>query len=161
MAKKTSRGTRAVRAAKTPSSAHESDNAPVVRREIFNMETLNILLSAIILVVLLYSLSGGVGSQDNTLKAPSTAPASNAPAFTSDVAACETFCTNNPQQPGSKFAGVADNGHCLCEITLDSIPIYAQNKTMTATLMIDQGIIIKEVTLEDGIVQQASVPFAQ
>ncbi len=128
-------------------AAAKNDDAPVIRREIFNMETLNILLSSIILVVLLYSFSLG-----------GTNPAASAPQYTSDEASCKTFCEYNPQYGEGEFGGIGENGHCLCKITLDSMPNYAQNKTMSATLLIDQGIIIESATIIDGVEQQQQ-PF--
>ena len=152
MAKKTSTKTKAhakttrPRTAK-PAAIPENDNAPVIRREIFNMETLNILLSSIILVVLLYSLTlGGIAA---------VAPAATtAPQYTSDEASCKIFCEYNPQYGDGEFGGISENGHCLCKITLDEMPNYLQNKTMSATLLIDQGIIIESATITDGAEQQ-------
>ncbi len=129
------------------------ENAPLVRREIFNMETLNVLLSAIILVVLLYFI-GGVGADNNA-----GAQASSAPKFVSDENACRIFCEYNPQYGEGGFGGVCENGHCLCKIVLDSIPNYGKNKTMSATLLVDQGIIIEDASLEDGVPQQMTQPI--
>ncbi len=157
MAKKTSTKTKARARPTKPRtikpaaiSATEKDNAPVIRREIFNMETLNILLSSIILVVLLYSLSlGGTTTAQ---------PSASAPQFISDEASCKTFCEYNPQYGEGEFGGISENGHCLCKIALDEMPNYAKNKTMSATLLIDQGIIIESATITDGVEQQQQ-PF--
>ncbi len=158
MAKKTSTKTKArakttrPRTAK-PAAITENDNAPVIRREIFNMETLNILLSSIILVVLLYSLSlGGTAT---------TQPATTAPQFASDETSCKIFCEYNPQYGEGEYGGISENGHCLCKITLDAMPNYVQNKTMSATLLIDQGIIIESATITDGAEQQQQFQMMQ
>lgn len=132
----------------------EKDNAPLVRREIFNMETMNILLSAIILVVLLYFVGGGSAGIGG-------APVSSAQKFVSDENACRTFCEYNPQYGEGIFGGVSENGHCLCRIVLESIPNYGKNKTMTATILIDQGIIIEDATLEDGVEQMMTIPIGE
>lgn len=135
----------------------EIDNAPVIRRELFNMETLNILLSAMILVLLLYSLGSSSVSLGNT----ASASESISPEFISDEASCRTFCTYNPQYGDGEFGGVNDNGHCLCKVVLDSIPNYVKNKTLTVELLVDQGIIVKSAILEDGAEQQFSPQMMQ
>ena len=131
-------------------SVTEKDDAPLVRREIFNMETLNILLSAIILVVLLFVVGGNLGAKtaDQSIQQASAK-------FVSDENSCKIFCENNPQYGDAKFGGISDNGHCLCEISIDSMPNYATNKTMSVKLLIDQGIIIKQAVLKDGVAAQA------
>ncbi|MEA3343467.1 MAG: hypothetical protein U9Q92_04835 [archaeon] len=151
--KRSVKSAKIARAKAVPKS--EKENAPLVRREIFNMETLNVLLSAIILVVLLYFI-GGVGA-DNSAEAQ----ASSAPKFVSDEDACRIFCEYNPQYGEGSFGGVSENGHCLCKIVLDSIPNYGKNKTMSATLLVDQGIIIEDASLEDGVQQQMALPLMQ
>ena len=130
---------------KSRDSGIEKDNAPLVRREIFNMETLNILLSAIILVVLLFVVGGNLGEKDSQVSAK----------FTSDENSCRIFCENNPQYGDAVFGGISENGHCLCEIKIDSMPNYAKNKTLSVNLLIDQGIIIRQATLKDGVAAQA------
>jgi len=132
---------------KSRDSGIEKDNAPLVRREIFNMETLNILLSAIILVVLLFVVGGNLGEKSSGQVA--------ATKFVSDENSCRIFCENNPQYGEAIFGGVSETGHCLCEIKIDSMPNYAKNKTLSVSLLIDQGIIIKQATLKDGVAPQA------
>ncbi len=151
--KRSVKSAKIVRAKAVPKS--EKENAPLVRREIFNMETLNILLSAVILVVLLYFI-GGVGTGTTT-----SAPASSDPKFVSDENACRIFCEHNSQYGEGGFGGVSENGHCLCRIVADSIPNYEKNKTMSATILVDQGIIVEDASLEDGVQQQMTLPLVQ
>lgn len=132
---------------KSEGKSRVSDNAPLVRREIFNMETLNILLSAIILVVLLFVVGGSLGEKSSV-----QVPAAK---FASDENSCRIFCENNPQYGEAKFGGVSENGHCLCEIKIESMPNYVKNKTLSVNLLIDQGIIIRQATLKDGVASQA------
>lgn len=132
---------------KSRGSGIDKDNAPLVRREIFNMETLNILLSAIILVVLLFVVGGSLGE-----KASVQFPAAK---FSSDENSCRLFCENNPQYGEAVFGGISENGHCLCEIKIESMPNYVKNKTLSVNLLIDQGIIIKRATMKDGVAPQA------
>lgn len=136
---------------KARGSGIEKDNAPLVRREIFNMETLNILLSAIILVVLLFVVGGNLGEKSSNQGLPQA----SAVKFVSDENSCRIFCENNPQYGEAKFGGISENGHCLCEIKVESMPNYAKNKTLSVNLLIDQGIIIKQATLKDGVPEQA------
>ncbi len=151
MAKKTSTRskTRSPRTQKTATQP-EKDNAPIIRKEIFNMETINLILTSIILVVLLYSISFGGTISTNPAPADTAAPE-----FISDEASCKTFCKYNPQYGDGEFGGISENGHCLCKITLDAMPNYAKNKTMTSTLLIDQGIIVESATVQDGAEQQS------
>lgn len=135
---------------KARGSGIEKDNAPLVRREIFNMETLNILLSAIILVVLLFVVGGNLGAKTSNQDIPQ-APVK----FVSDENSCRIFCENNPQYGEAVFGGISENGHCLCEIKVESMPNYVKNKTLSVNLLIDQGIIIKQATLKDGVAERA------
>ncbi|RLG12924.1 MAG: hypothetical protein DRN71_05610 [Candidatus Nanohalarchaeota archaeon] len=165
MVKKTSTKTKARAKATRPRTAKpaviaatEKDNAPVIRRELFNMETLSILLSSIILVVLLYSLYLG-----GTTAAPAQAANTNtiAAEFISDEASCKTFCEYYPQYGEGEFGGISENGHCLCKIAIDAMPNYAKNKTMSATILIDGGIIVKSATITDGAEQQQPFQMMQ
>lgn len=151
--KRSVKSAKIARAKAVPKS--EKENAPLVRREIFNMETLNVLLSAIILVVLLYFI-GGVGADSSA-----EAQASSSPKFVSDENACRIFCEHNSQYGEDGFGGVSENGHCLCRIMANSIPNYEKNKTMSATILVDQGIIVEDASLEDGVQQQMTLPLTQ